>query len=325
MQWMEWPVSETSNRWSLLAEEANARARDLMDWFNPGLEDIPVETLKERYCDHRSRFIEVDGLSVHYHDLGEDQSDKPPLLLLHGLMSSLFCWEGWAPFLAENRRVIALDIPPFAITGPHPDGRLDEQTYMRLLQSFADKLGLEQFIAVGNSLGGFLAWRLAVEMPDRVLAVGLLDPAGGTVKLPLAVSAFKIPLVGQAYQSVTPKAAVLAGQLSMFGDPKRLDPASLHRIYDLIMREGSRASVQENLRFLDKPDPDMLCAIQCPVYLQWGEADALLPMRDNMPGFTARVPDLRVRTYPGVGHMPMEEIPAQSLLDFETFLHNSGF
>jgi len=108
----------------------------------------------------------------------------------------------------------------------------------------------------------------------------------------------------------------------MFGDPKRVDPSSLHRIYDLIMREGSRAAVQDNLRFLQKPNPDMLSQIQCPVLLQWGEADTLLPMRDNMPGFTSRVRDLRVRTYPGVGHMPMEEIPTQSLADFQWFLHN---
>lgn len=321
-------MSETSNRWSTLAGEANARARDLMDWFDPGLADVPVALLKERYCDHRSRFVDIDGLDVHYHDLGPTSSsaegDKPPLLLLHGLMSSLFCWEGWAPHLAEQRRVIALDIPPFAITGPHPKGRLDEQTYMSLLLAFIDRLGVDRFIPVGNSLGGFLAWRLAAEVPHRVPAVGLLDPAGGTAKLPMAVTAFKIPLVGQAYQSVTPKAAVLAGQMAMFGDPKRLDPASLHRIYDLIMREGSRASVQENLRFLEKPDPDMLQTIQCPVFLQWGEADTLLPMRDNLSGFTSRVSDLRVRTYPGVGHMPMEEIPAQSLVDFQAFLHNSG-
>ena len=195
---------------------------------------------------------------------------------------------------------------------------------MALLLEFADKVGLESFIPVGNSLGGFLAWRLAVEVPDRVQAVGLLDPAGGTAKMPLAIQAFKVPLVGQAYQSLTPKAAILAAQLSMFGDPKRIDVSALDRIHDLIMREGTRTAVQDNLRLLESPDPSMLSAIECPVFLQWGEDDSLLTMRENMIGFTSRVRDLRVRTYPGVGHMPMEEIPAQSLSDFDWFLHNLG-
>ena len=90
------------------------------------------------------------------------------------------------------------------------------------------------------------------------------------------------------------------------------------------MREGTRTAVQDNLRLLESPDPSMLSAIECPVFLQWGEDDSLLTMRENMIGFTSRVRDLRVRTYPGVGHMPMEEIPAQSLSDFDWFLHNLG-
>lgn len=317
-------MSDLTNRWASLAEEASARAQNLSEWFNPGLEDIPVQTLKDRYCDEQSKFVEVDGLNVHYQDLGPADSDKAPLLLIHGLMSSLHCWEGWVPHLSADRRVVALDVPPFAITGPYPKGRLDETTYMALLLEFADKVGLESFIPVGNSLGGFLAWRLAVEVPDRVQAVGLLDPAGGTAKMPLAIQAFKVPLVGQAYQSLTPKAAILAAQLSMFGDPKRIDVSALDRIHDLIMREGTRTAVQDNLRLLESPDPSMLSAIECPVFLQWGEDDSLLTMRENMIGFTSRVRDLRVRTYPGVGHMPMEEIPAQSLSDFDWFLHNLG-
>jgi len=309
-----------------LAQEAQARAADLRDWFDPGLKDIPVETLKQRYCDQHSRFVEVDGLDIHYRDLGPEVTDaeKAPLLLIHGLMSSLHCWEGWMPTLSRNRRVVALDIPPFAITGPHPKGLLDEATYMQLMLGFVDAVGLERFIAVGNSLGGFLSWRLAVEAPERVQALCLLDPAGGAERLPLAVSAFRIPGVGKAYQSVTPKAAVLAGHAAMFGDPRRMDPTSLNRIYDMIMREGSRAAVQENLRFLQRPDPERLVEVTCPVFLQWGEADTLLPLRDNLPGFSARVQDLRVRTYPGVGHMPMEEIPDRSLTDFQWFLDEIG-
>ncbi|HCH99207.1 MAG: hypothetical protein CME00_11700 [Geminicoccus sp.] len=319
-------MTNHSDKLKSLAQEAQARAADLRDWFDPGLKDIPVETLKQRYCDEHSRFVRVDGLDIHYRDLGSVASgaDKPPLLLIHGLMSSLHCWDGWMPDLSRDRRVVALDIPPFAITGPHPKGLLDEAMYMQLMLGFVDAVGLERFIAVGNSLGGFLSWRLALEAPERVQALCLLDAAGGTERLPMALSAFKIPGVGKAYQSVTPKAAVLAGHAAMFGDPRRMDPTSLNRIYDMIMREGSRAAVQENLRFLRRPDPERLVEVACPVFLQWGEADTLLPLRDNLPGFSARVRDLRVRTYPGVGHMPMEEIPARSLADFQWFLGEIG-
>ena len=95
-------MTNHSDKLKSLAQEAQARAADLRDWFNPGLKDIPVETLKQRYCDEHSRFVRVDGLDIHYHDLGPVASgaDKPPLLLIHGLMSSLHCWDGWMPTLS---------------------------------------------------------------------------------------------------------------------------------------------------------------------------------------------------------------------------------
>ena len=67
-------MSDLTNRWASLAEEASARAQNLSEWFNPGLEDIPVQTLKDRYCDEQSKFVEVDGLNVHYQDLGPADS-----------------------------------------------------------------------------------------------------------------------------------------------------------------------------------------------------------------------------------------------------------
>jgi len=316
-------MTDPTDRLKALAQEAQARADDLQEWFNPGLDDIPVETLKAQYCDERSSFVTIDGLEVHYQDLGPTDAgvvDRPPLLLIHGLMSSLHCWSEWIPSLSCNRRVVALDIPPFAITGPHPKGMLDEETYMNFMMKFVDAVGLDEFITVGNSLGGYLSWRLAAEAPGRVRAVGLLNPAGGTDKRPLALFAFKIPLVRQAYQSITPKAAVLAGTAALFGDSRRLDPSSLQRVRDLILREGTRTAIQENLRFMQMPDPARLAEVRCPVFLQWGEADTVLPLRDNLSGFAAQVRDLRLRTYPEVGHMPMEEIPAQSLADFQWFL-----
>ena len=44
-------MTDPTDRLKALAQEAQARAHDLQDWFNPGLEDIPVKTLKAQYCD----------------------------------------------------------------------------------------------------------------------------------------------------------------------------------------------------------------------------------------------------------------------------------
>ena len=174
-------MTNHSDKLKSLAQEAQARAADCATG-SIRAQGYPGRNAETALLRSALAFVEVDGLDIHYRDLGPEvtDTDKPPLLLIHGLMSSLHCWQGWMPTLSRDRRVVALDIPPFAITGPHPKGLLDEATYMQLMLGFVDAVGRERFIAVGNSLGGFLSWRLAVEAPERVQALCLLDPAGGT-------------------------------------------------------------------------------------------------------------------------------------------------
>src|SRR5580658_6892605 len=63
--------------------------------------------LEARYATLPSRFVEVDGLRVHYRDRGSG----PAVVLVHGSNSSLFTWEGWAEALAVDHRVVTLDMP----------------------------------------------------------------------------------------------------------------------------------------------------------------------------------------------------------------------
>src|SRR5262245_26961034 len=76
--------------------------------------DVPAAELEARYARPPSRFVEVDGLRVHYRDEGQG----PPLVLLHGSNSSLFTWEGWTRELSRSFRVISLDLPGHGLTGP---------------------------------------------------------------------------------------------------------------------------------------------------------------------------------------------------------------
>ncbi len=75
--------------------------------------DIPVETLAQEFANEQSRFIEVDGLNVHYRDEGEGE----PLVLLHGWSASLHTWDVWTEKLKRDFRVIRLDLPAFGLTG----------------------------------------------------------------------------------------------------------------------------------------------------------------------------------------------------------------
>ena len=62
--------------------------------------DIPLEALLPKYGATPSKFVEIEGMRIHYRDEGAG----PPLVLVHGFGSSLYTWDGWARQLAGTRR-----------------------------------------------------------------------------------------------------------------------------------------------------------------------------------------------------------------------------
>ena len=96
--------------------------------------DIEPEELKDKYADDLSKFMEINGLEIHYKDVGE--ADKPVLLLLHGIASSLHVWDGWTAELAKHYRIVSLDLPGFGLTGPDADSDYSQDYYNEFLCQF---------------------------------------------------------------------------------------------------------------------------------------------------------------------------------------------
>src|SRR3984957_3716447 len=123
---------------------------------------LPLEALKARWAGPTSRFVDLDGMSVHYRDEGSG----PPVVLVHGTGSSLHTWDAWAAALSPSHRVVRLDLPAFGLTGPRPDGDYRLETYVEFLDRFAARLGLGRVALAGNSLGGGAALRVAAAHPS---------------------------------------------------------------------------------------------------------------------------------------------------------------
>ena len=181
-----------------------------------------------------SRFVDVDGMSVHYRDEGAG----PPLLLIHGTGASLHTWDAWSAALSGTHRVVRLDLPGFGLTGPQPDGDYRIDTYVDMVDHFATKVGLDRFALAGNSLGGQIAWRFAARHPEAVNALILVDAAGypRSVKPPLVFRLGRVPVVSS-----------LMGHL----DPHMLVESTLKRTYG-IPRASRRisSSATTNFRFV---------------------------------------------------------------------------
>jgi len=148
----------------------------------PSLEDtVPPEQL----ADPDSRFVDVNGLRVHYKIAGQGE---PALVLLHGFGASVFSWREVMEPLAESlaseiSTVIAFDRPAFGLTErPLPGEWVGESPYsaeaqVELTVGLLDELGVERAILVGNSAGGAIALLTALAYPERVQALVLVDAA----------------------------------------------------------------------------------------------------------------------------------------------------
>jgi pimeloyl-ACP methyl ester carboxylesterase len=281
--------------------------------------DIPADVLEKKYAVPPSRFVEVDGLRVHYRDEGSG----PVLVLIHGLTASLFDWDAWAERLRGRFRVIRLDLPGHGLTGPDPQGRYGWPAMADLVVRLLDRLGVDRAGVAGNSLGGAVAWQLAARHPDRVDRLILVAPVGYPIggEMPFVLRLLANPVAGPLALRLTYRGAFADRVRATYGDPARFDPALADRQFELFRRAGNRGALAAMLgRGGPIPDPrPLLAGIRAPTLVMWGTADRIAP-----PGQAERfAQDIRgaaVARIGGAGHAPMIEAPDESAAAALAFL-----
>jgi pimeloyl-ACP methyl ester carboxylesterase len=283
--------------------------------------DLPAAELEARYAQPPSRFLEVDGLRVHYRDEGQG----PTLLLLHGSNAALFTWERWTRELSGRFRVISLDLPGHGLTGPDPQGRYSASDMANFLEAFRARLGLERFHLAGNSMGGSVAWHYALLYPERVERLVLVDSAGYPREepAPLVFRLVRMPVLGELLSQVTPRLVVEKNLRAIYGDPSKVTDAQVERYHELLLREGNREATRERMRLDGDELWRRLGELKHPTLILWGEKDAwILPKYAHR--FAELIPHSRLVLYPDLGHIPMEEDPVRTAADVTRFLDESA-
>lgn len=259
----------------------------------------------------------VDGGDIHLMTLQGGPEDAPAVVMIHGYSADKDVWVRFARHFTDRYRVVIVDLAGHGETAFDSALKYDTTSQAARVIKLMDSLGIARAHVVGNSMGGFIAARLAHDHPERLLSATLIDAAG-----------------------VTPPRPSVMGELLAKGDNPFLfsDRAGFRRFYPMTMAKapwvpGMTLDWMADQYIARRPQLDrifhdfhntglldgQLADIRVPTLVMWGAQDQLVsPTAAGVwcPG----IPGCQRVTYADLGHMPMVEDPARSAADVLRFI-----
>jgi haloacetate dehalogenase len=270
--------------------------------------------------------VQTSGATINVMKGGEG----PPLLLLHGAFFSHISWRLVAPELAKQYTLVIPDLRGYGDSSKPPDG-VNHANYSKrnmaldnveVMKSF----GFDRFPVVGHDRGGRVAHRMALDHPDKVMKIAVLD----IVPTYYLYTHVTIGFV-QAYfhwfnnirvapgpeneQKMTYEAAAARATTDVQKEYSRVQN-NLPNIHG--MCEDYRASASIDLDH-DKADIDKKNKIKAPLATLWAAKGAMGPLYDVLAVWKEYATTVSGKALSG-GHNLQEDVPNEVLAELHTFL-----
>lgn len=292
-------------------------------WFSRPY-DLDFEQYRARVPHaESSHFADVDGVRVHYQEKGSG----PALVLIHGNNSSTYTWSDVLDALAAEHRVVAVDMKGFGFTSKPKEGDYRVEAQATLVVHLLDQLNIERAVFVGSSLGGGVSLAAAINYPERVRALVLVDSAAFTDPsgVSLAPAYLRWPLVGPAVTALalTSSDIVRDGLKMSFYDASKVTDERVAAYYlPLTTRAGQWAARRvREVKHMTRVEK-LLDKVTQPALLIWGAQDHVILLEDGRR-LQSSLPNSRLVVFDQCGHLPQEEMPerfARETLDFVAHL-----
>jgi pimeloyl-ACP methyl ester carboxylesterase len=248
-----------------------------------------------------------------------DAGSGAPIVLLHAALHDRTDFAPVAAALGADRRMIALDWPGHG-ESPLPATPLRAVEFGDLLIEFADRLDLDNTVLVGNSVGGYAACRLALERPERVAGVVLVNTGGFTPH-----SVFTRFFCGVLGRPAVVRAVFPAFVRAYMRAKNPTDRAVVDRVVARAKTDGGARTAAALWKSFTDPGHDLrtqAAQIGAPVLITWGAKDVTAPLRWGKAVQTA-IPGSRFEALP-TGHVVFSSEPAawlQTVLPFVDAAH----
>lgn len=269
-----------------------------------------------------SRYADLDGFRMHYHDIGVG----PVLLMLHGGGPGASAWSNFkqnVTRLTAHFRLIMIDQPGFGRSDKPVHDRPQHELAAEKILSLLDTLGIEKVTPVGNSIGGAAALEIALQAPQRVDKLVLMAPAGGSLPL-LSQPSSESKLMFKFYAG---EGASLERMRQLFRgmayDSREIPEETLVERYEAAVDAEAAAYSARLFAGWGKLGPrhwQRIGQIRHQTLLMWGREDRIVPL-DSSLHMLHQMPNARLVVFPHCGHWCQLEVPR----DFEDqiigFLH----
>jgi pimeloyl-ACP methyl ester carboxylesterase len=286
--------------------------------------DTDKAAMRAKYGGPPSQFVDLGGgLTVHLRD--EGPREGPAIVLLHGSNADLHTWDPWtARLTAAGYRVVRFDQIGHGLTGPSPTRDYSMAAFTGDVSRVADKLGITTFVLAGNSMGGGIAGLYAIAHPDRLRGLVLVDASGAPVdnkqSLPIGFRIARTPGARDLMLHITPRSVIESSLHQTVSNQSIVNDAMIDRYWEMLRYPGNRqATLDRFTAARTSTDETEVRRIGTPTLILWGAEDKLLPV-SGADWFATRIPGSTKDVYPGVGHIPMEEVAQKSADDVIAWL-----
>lgn len=243
--------------------------------------------------------------------------EGPPLLLLHGFTDTWRTWEPVLPALERGFEVLAPTLAGHAGGPPFAEGTAGDEAIVDALEAELDAAGWDAPAIAGNSLGGFVALRLAER--GRARSVVAIAPAGGWVDddPAIATTLGYFRTMTDLVRQAVPHADAIAATPEGRAQATAMIATNVDHVSpDLVAHQIRGAAACDSdplIAFAEREgwalDPSR---IDCPLRFVWGTDDALLTLPAAAARFRADFPRAEWIEIPGAGHCPQLDHPTET-------------
>ena len=272
------------------------------------------------------QFVEAGGIRFRYltnargHAGGRREST---ILFLHGYPTWAEVWLPLAGKLGGRWPWIAADLPSHNGSSQLAGNDRSVSAYRSAVRAFFDRMNPSKAIVIGSSLGGSLGIMLALDRPENVERLVVLDAAGLTPTLPKKAVRLYVPFVLPSYvRHPRPKHVRQLLQRAVFRDPRFVQEDWVTTIVEQWKPRARRSSFIATGNALRRPDASVaadLERLRARTLAVWGRQD---PQFDWQIGEAAarRIPGATFTAIENCGHFPMVEKSEETAAIVSEFL-----